>query len=55
MTAEVSCVGGVEVWIGKLLEEMQTTVGDILGSISLQLNEPDFNFIVDFQEYCGQV
>ena len=50
----MQCVGGVELWIGKLLEEMQSTVGTILASISLALTDPEFNFIIDFQEYCGQ-
>lgn len=51
----VNCVGGVEMWLGKLLEEMQYTVQSFLAGIATQMMEPEFNFIVDFQEYCGQV
>lgn len=50
----VKCSGGVEAWIGKLLDEMQATVSTILSSFAVAMSEPDFNFIVDFQEYCGQ-
>lgn len=51
----VVCAGGVEIWLGKLLDEMQSTVQSFLAGIATQMLEPDFNFIVDFQEYCGQV
>lgn len=42
-------------WIGKLLEEMQYTVQSFLAGIAVQMMEPEFNFLIDFQEYCGQV
>lgn len=54
LDAIVKCSGGVEVWIGKLLDEMQSTVSTILSSFAVAMSEPEFNFIVDFQEYCGQ-
>lgn len=51
----VKCVGGVELWLGYLLKEMTSTVQSILGQICSELFNADFNFIRDFQEYCGQV
>lgn len=51
----MKCVGGVELWIGSLLAEMQSTMQSILASIANSLSNPDFNFIIDFQEFCGQV
>lgn len=33
---------------------MQSTVQMILSGIAFAQVEPDYNFIVDFQEYCGQ-
>lgn len=51
----VVCALGVEMWLGKLLTEMQSTLQTILAGIAVQMLEPEFNFIVDFQEYCGQV
>lgn len=55
LDAIVNCLGGVEVWIGNLLVEMQSTVQMILAQMAMAQLEPEFNFIVDFQEYCGQV
>lgn len=52
---EIHCVGGVELWLGQLLSGMQLTIQQVLASISTALSDPEFNFIVDFQEYCGQV
>ncbi|XP_052892579.1 dynein axonemal heavy chain 8 [Anopheles moucheti] len=50
----VFCTGGVELWLGSLLGEMQDTIRTILAQMAHCLASPDFNFIVGFQEYCGQ-
>lgn len=51
----VNCTDGVEIWLGRLLEEMRNTMQEILAKIASELSDPEFNFIRDFQEYCGQV
>lgn len=51
----MSCSGGVELWLGKLLAEMQGTVQSILGVMAMSLTSHDSNFIDDFKEFCGQV
>lgn len=48
------CTGGVEFWLGRLLSEMQSTIEQILATIATALSDPEFNFIDDFQEFCGQ-
>lgn len=51
----VSCSGGVENWLNKLLFEMQSSIQSILGVMAMSLYSPDLNFTEDFQEYSGQV
>lgn len=51
----VSCTDGVEIWLGRLLEEMINTIQCILAKIASELLDPEFDFVKDFQEYCGQV
>lgn len=50
----VVCHGGVEIWLGKLLHEMQDTVKGILAYMAQCLTESDFDFITGFQTFCGQ-
>ncbi|EDS37982.1 ciliary dynein heavy chain 5 [Culex quinquefasciatus] len=50
----VFCTGGVELWINRLLVEMQDTIRDILATMAQNLNSADFDFITGFQEFCGQ-
>ncbi|XP_055386175.1 dynein axonemal heavy chain 8 [Condylostylus longicornis] len=50
----VHCTGNVEIWIGKLLKEMQNTMKSLLAGVALQLNIADFNFVQEFQGWCGQ-
>lgn len=51
----VKCTGGVEIWLGTLLKGMQQTIQSVLAQICGELSSSEFNFIRDFQEYCGQV
>lgn len=51
----VTCSGSVELWLGKLLKEMQDTMRTILASIAQSLNDPEFIFVEEFPAYCGQV
>lgn len=55
LESTVKCSGGVEIWMGSLLKGMQQTVSSVLAQICGELSNPDFDFIRDFQEYCGQV
>ncbi|XP_058453053.1 dynein axonemal heavy chain 8 [Malaya genurostris] len=50
----VFCTGGVEIWLGRLLTEMQDTIRDILAAMAQCLASADFNFITGFQGFCGQ-
>ncbi|XP_062548437.1 dynein axonemal heavy chain 8 [Armigeres subalbatus] len=50
----VLCTGGVEIWLNRLLVEMQDTIRDILANMAQNLNNPEFEFISGFQTYCGQ-
>lgn len=34
---------------------MKSTMQEVLAKIAVELFDPEFNFIKDFQEYCGQV
>uniref|UniRef100_A0AAG5D7L6 AAA+ ATPase domain-containing protein n=1 Tax=Anopheles atroparvus TaxID=41427 RepID=A0AAG5D7L6_ANOAO len=54
LATPVHCVGGVEVWLGRLLGEMQDTMRSILAEMAQCLRNPEFNFIVGFQSFCGQ-
>ncbi|KAH8266313.1 hypothetical protein KR038_003269, partial [Drosophila bunnanda] len=50
----VQCLGSVEIWLGRLLKEMQDTMRTILASMSVSLNDPEFNFAEEFPSFCGQ-
>ncbi|XP_039952580.1 dynein heavy chain 8, axonemal [Bactrocera tryoni] len=50
----VTCSGSVEVWLGKLLKEMQDTIRSILASMAQSLNDPEFIFVEEFPAFCGQ-
>ncbi|KAH8280805.1 hypothetical protein KR054_012086, partial [Drosophila jambulina] len=50
----VQCLGSVEIWLGRLLKEMQDTVRTILALMSVSLNDPEFNFAEEFPSFCGQ-
>lgn len=51
----VNCTDGVEIWLGRLLEEMKSSMQEVLAKIAAELSDPEFDFIKDFQDYCGQV
>ncbi|XP_055595824.1 dynein axonemal heavy chain 8 [Uranotaenia lowii] len=50
----VFCTGGVEIWLNRLLKEMQDTISDILAVMAQNLSNPEFDFITGFQTFCGQ-
>lgn len=50
----VQCIGSVEIWLGRLLKEMQDTIKTILASMAVSLNDPEFNFAEEFPSFCGQ-
>ncbi|XP_036329883.1 dynein heavy chain 8, axonemal-like [Rhagoletis pomonella] len=50
----VQCSGSVEIWLGKLLKEMQDTMRTILASMAQSLSDPEFIFVEEFPAYCGQ-
>ena len=50
----VNCVGSVELWLGRLLKEMQDTIRTILASMAVSLNDPEFSFHEEFPSFCGQ-
>ncbi|XP_026846872.1 dynein heavy chain 8, axonemal [Drosophila persimilis] len=50
----VQCAGSVELWLGRLLKEMQDTMKTVLASMAVSLNDPEFNFAEEFPTFCGQ-
>ncbi|XP_055849438.1 dynein axonemal heavy chain 8 [Episyrphus balteatus] len=50
----VQCSGGVELWLGKLLKEMQDSMRTVLAGMALSLRDPEFNFAEEFPSFCGQ-
>ncbi|XP_037951167.1 dynein heavy chain 8, axonemal [Teleopsis dalmanni] len=50
----VQCTGSVEIWLGRLLKEMQDTMRTTLAGMAANLNDPDFNFVEEFPSFCGQ-
>ncbi|KAI8124809.1 axonemal, Dynein heavy chain 8 [Lucilia cuprina] len=50
----VQCVGSVEIWLNRLLKEMQDTMRTILAGMAVSLNDPEFNFAEEFPSFCGQ-
>ncbi|TMW45046.1 hypothetical protein DOY81_009872 [Sarcophaga bullata] len=50
----VQCSGSVEIWLTRLLKEMQDTMRTILAGMAASLNDPEFNFAEEFPSFCGQ-
>ena len=50
----VKCFGGVEVWIGKLLESVQDTIRIILSSLAQEFSSPKFDYKEQLDTLCGQ-
>ena len=50
----VKCIGGVEIWMGKLLKMMQESIKGIMAQIANSLWDSDFDFVRDFPTFCGQ-
>uniref|UniRef100_A0A1I8M6Y8 AAA+ ATPase domain-containing protein n=1 Tax=Musca domestica TaxID=7370 RepID=A0A1I8M6Y8_MUSDO len=50
----VQCVGSVEIWLNRLLKEMQDTMRTVLAGMAVSLNDPQFNFAEEFASFCGQ-
>uniref|UniRef100_A0A1A9WR67 AAA+ ATPase domain-containing protein n=1 Tax=Glossina brevipalpis TaxID=37001 RepID=A0A1A9WR67_9MUSC len=50
----VQCSGSVELWLNRLLKEMQDTMRTVLAGMATSLNDPEFNFAEEFPSFCGQ-
>jgi dynein heavy chain, axonemal len=50
----VVCIGGVENWLGRLLAGMQESIKSVLALMAQKLSDPEFDFLNDFQTFCGQ-
>lgn len=50
----LQCVGSVEIWLGRLLKEMQDTMRTILAGMAISLHDPEFSFVEEFPSFCGQ-
>jgi dynein heavy chain len=50
----VECKKGVEYWLGSLLAAMQDTINGILANMAQSLKDPEFEFITEFPNFCGQ-
>lgn len=51
---QVICTGGVEIWLGRLLNSMQESIKGILAQMAQSLSDADFEFISGFQTFPGQ-
>ncbi|KAJ8937279.1 hypothetical protein NQ314_011967 [Rhamnusium bicolor] len=51
----VQCTGGVEFWLNNLLQMVRDTVKNVIAVQSQCFVDPDYDFIVGFQPFCGQV
>lgn len=51
----VSCTGGVEFWLNTLLDTVKDTVKNVIAVQAQALVDPEYDFITNFQAYCGQV
>lgn len=50
----VQCTGSVEIWLNRLLKEMQDTMRSLLAGMAVSLHDADFNFAEEFPSFCGQ-
>ncbi|KAB0796033.1 hypothetical protein PPYR_10094 [Photinus pyralis] len=50
----VNCVGGVEIWLNKLLGTVRDTVRNVIAVQAQCFVNPDYDFIKGFVEFCGQ-
>ena len=51
----VVCTGGVEIWLNTLLNTVRDTVKNVIAAMAQALQEPDYDFIKNFVNFCGQV
>ncbi|XP_045464438.1 dynein axonemal heavy chain 8-like isoform X2 [Harmonia axyridis] len=50
----VQCSGAVETWLTHLLLSVKETVRAVIAAQALCLNDPEYNFVQGFQQFCGQ-
>ncbi|KAI8438610.1 hypothetical protein MSG28_011048 [Choristoneura fumiferana] len=51
----VVCMGGVEIWLNDLLDDMHDTVRNMIASIAQTMaGDPEFEFLVGFWSFPGQ-
>ncbi|KAK9891390.1 hypothetical protein WA026_014631 [Henosepilachna vigintioctopunctata] len=50
----VQCAGGVEFWLNTLLSTVKATVQQVIAVQAQCLNDPEYNFVTGFQQFCGQ-
>ena len=55
LDTKVQCVGGVEVWLGVLLNAILESVATTIGQMAQNLQNKEFDFISEFQKFCAQV
>lgn len=51
----VQAAGGVEFWLNNLLNQVRETVRNMIAQMAQALKDPEYNFIVGFQTFPGQV
>lgn len=51
----VVCTGGVEFWLNNLLATVRDTVKGVIAAQAQCFVDPDYDFIVGFVAFCGQV
>ncbi|KAF5281562.1 hypothetical protein FQA39_LY05097 [Lamprigera yunnana] len=50
----VVCIGGVEIWLNKVLNTVRDSVRNVIAQQAQCFNDPNYNFITGFVDSCGQ-
>lgn len=51
----VQCAGGVEFWLNSLLQMVKDTVKNVIASQAQCFVDPNYDFVANFINFCGQV
>ena len=48
-------IGGVEVWLGELLKQAQTSLGSVIANAYAFLSDPEFSLLALAEKFPAQV
>lgn len=52
---EVMAIGGVEIWLGELLREAQSSLGSVIANAYAFLSDPEFSLLALIENFPAQV